>query len=436
MTNNYAQIRKLNPAEVVSFLNEIEDRFNMDEWIVDDIHIWPILRFQLGFQLATITTKIKNIRKNQLVKKALKMGLNIPLGLYKNCYASLLDQKKNDSLKKNVDAVFITYSSARRFLINNKWFDVYCDPLINLLNDKNIKSVVLEYSPSFEFRIPRYHKSIFIQPKLSYLKYKSALNLHRVSIPPKTSQGLNRYFEFLKQNQLESYIPDVIFLKKTINHIRLLSDYFKTIFSKVGASLVLGSNYYGLEMAANLACRELGIVSVDIQHGVQGNMHPAYGRWNKVPETGYELLPTVFWNWSERDKQSIQKWSRKVEKYHKPIVGGAPILTFFNQKSSKSPEDYDERTKHIISKNQINILISLQWGRDCGLSDLYQKAIMNSPDNYFWWLRLHPVMSKSERKEVFKQVKSIGFKNINVNDATEIPLYIIMKYMDVPVTEN
>ena len=83
--------KKWNTSKVVDFINEIEERFDVDEWIVDNIHIWPILRFQLGFQLDNITTKTGNIRKSQLVKKAFKMGLEIPLGLYKNYYASLFD---------------------------------------------------------------------------------------------------------------------------------------------------------------------------------------------------------------------------------------------------------------------------------------------------------------------------------------------------------
>jgi len=437
MTNKYSQSQKWNAEDVMDFINEIEERFDVDEWIVDNIHIWPILRFQLGFRLDNATIKKSNIRKDQLIKQAFKKGFKIPLGLYKNYCASLLDQKGNDNLKEKTDVVFITYPTTRRFLINNNWFDVYCDPIINLLNEKKIKSAVLEYSPSFEFKIPRYHKSIFIQPALTFLLYTSALKANRISIPEKTINGLTNYFSYLRNKKLHHYVPDLLFVKNRISYMRHLSEYFKSVFRKVRPSLVIMPNYYRLGMAANLACRELGIVSVDIQHGVQGDMHVAYGRWNKVPEeTGYGLLPAIFWNWSESDEQAILKWSKPVEEYHRPIVGGNPILAFFNQKDNKFLKHYDERIKHIVSKNRINVLISLQWGRDCGLSDLYQKAIMNSRDNYFWWLRLHPVMSESERKKVFKQVKSVGSENININDATEIPLYIILQHMDVHVTEN
>lgn len=419
--------------DVMDFINEIEDKFDVDEWVIDNIHIWPVLRILLAFQLDDIVVRGKNVSKSQVIIRAFKKSLKIPLGLAKFLYASVYDYKNSDRLNKKVDTVFITYSSARHFLVEKQWFDVFCDPFINLLNAKNIKNLVLEYSPDFDFRIPRYHKSIFIQHKLTFLLYISVLKANRINIPAKTLKSLNSYFSFLRSKNLNSYVPNLAYLKKKISHIRHLSEYFKSIFKKVGPSLVLGSNYYGLEMAVNLACRELGIVSVDIQHGVQGNMHVAYGRWNKVPEKGYELLPNIFWNWSKSEKKTIIKWS-KDKNYHRSIVGGNLLLAFFNQKDNEIIKYYDEIIKNILSKNQINILVSLQWER--GLPELYKMAIKNSPDNYYWWLRLHPVMSTEEKNKMFKIINSLEIRNINIYDATRLPLYVILLYMDVHVTEN
>ena len=81
--------------------------------------------------------------------------------------------------------------------------------------------------------------------------------------------------------------------------------------------------YYGsIGMAFDLACREFGIPSFDIQHGVQGSLHAAYGRWLRLPVNGYELLPSFFLCWSQKEKSVIEEWSNKFSKWHRPLVHG------------------------------------------------------------------------------------------------------------------
>lgn len=58
-----------------------------------------------------------------------------------------------------------------------------------------------------------------------------------------------------------------------------------------------------LAHALCIACFQLGLVSIELQHGVQGA--PAYSRWRRVPARGYEMLPTQFWCWSEQEKGSL-----------------------------------------------------------------------------------------------------------------------------------
>ena len=55
----------------------------------------------------------------------------------------------------------------------------------------------------------------------------------------------------------------------------------------------------------------------------------AYGRWNKLPEAGYELLPKFFWVWSEVEAQAIDNWNRIVKQWHQPYIGGNPWLNLW-----------------------------------------------------------------------------------------------------------
>ena len=98
-----------------------------------------------------------------------------------------------------------------------------------------------------------------------------------------------------------------------------IASYFKRVLARVRPKLVFVTCWYATEsMACILACNELGIPSIDIQHGIQ-EFHVAYARWNRVPNGGYELLPTYFWCWSEAEASVIRGWAGDLSA-HQPIV--------------------------------------------------------------------------------------------------------------------
>jgi hypothetical protein len=424
----------------LEFINEIEERFDVQNWMVEGMHIWPILRINLAFQLDSFVVKQSNVKFGQSIKAAVKKGTKIPLGLIKHMLANFVDYKNNDHFKREVDALFITYPSTRRIFSKNGWFDIYCDPFIDLFTRHKIDSAVLEYSPDFNYKIPRFNKSIFIQPKLTFLSYLNGLTSKKIQISSKNMDDLKLFFDYLISRKMEAYIPDLFFVRLRTGYIRKLANYLKRIFVKMKPSMVLGSNYYGcVEMAASFACRELGITSVDIQHGIQGDFHAAYGRWNKVPGEGYELLPDLFWNWSNEDKKTISKWNTDVKIHHQSIVGGNLLLDFFSKKDNDIIKEYDSKIQNIIKdiKKKIHILISLQTGR--GFLELYRDALKESPQHFFWWIRFHPLMTNAERKKAFdiiKTIKTIKKKNVNIEEASNLPLYLILRKMDIHVTEN
>ena len=38
-------------SEVIDIINQVEDVFPVDEWKVNGIHVWPVIRIQLKYQL-------------------------------------------------------------------------------------------------------------------------------------------------------------------------------------------------------------------------------------------------------------------------------------------------------------------------------------------------------------------------------------------------
>lgn len=79
-----------------------------------------------------------------------------------------------------------------------------------------------------------------------------------------------------------------------------------------------------------MACKRIGIKAVDVQHGRAGATgQKYYSRWTKFPKnSNYEIMPDVFWTWTEADKRAIDKWETdKIIAYN----GGKPIYATLNQ---------------------------------------------------------------------------------------------------------
>lgn len=151
--------------------------------------------------------------------------------------------------------------------------------------------------------------------------------------------------------------------------------------------------YYSLEgMALCLACRKQGIPSIDIQHGIQGSGHRAYSRWTKVPQNGYELLPTLFWCWSDYEAETISDWGEIAGNQHKAIVAGNPWLDKFQEftKSDVFRAESKEFDKLIANKQKV-LLVCLSGipSFGVGLDEFLLDTMKNSAPSFLWLVRMH-----------------------------------------------
>ena len=157
---------------------------------------------------------------------------------------------------------------------------------------------------------------------------------------------------------------------------------------------VINVCYYGfVGMAVNLACRKLGIPSIEYQHGVQTQYHPMYSNWMNVPENGYAMLPSNFWVWGTHTYDIISNWTQQ-SRFHSVEVVGNAWLAYYQHKvfpliTSPSPAIYrDDRVK---------ILVSLQAFPEQYKAFVTQ-CILDSPANWLWVLKEHPTCPMTEEQ--------------------------------------
>jgi hypothetical protein len=422
----------MNRREITDLINEIEEMFPVDTWVVDDIHVWPLIRIPLAMNLYELSSPsgAKVISKNVLSSR-LKQIPSYLAGWLRQYLSSVSDLSGNQKQISDADVFFFNHTTCR-FLLNNAWYDVFCGPLQEELDDLDLTSTIFEFAPRYEYRIPRYQKSSYIQNGVDAIKI-----IGKLISTPNLPYCLNKYSEacdfILRKSGIKiSTIPQL--LKQTYR-IKRLALFWKRKLRVVHPQIVFMVTYYGdLGMALNLACFWLDIPSVDIQHGVQGDYHVAYGRWLNVPNTGYELLPNIFWCWSEDEKNAIEQWNTSCPDRHRVVIGGNPWLNMWKDDNNNIVKQYDQMLYEQMHnmEGQINILYTLQPGYDP--PEWFLDYIISAPPTWKWWVRLHPGMSleKKRIKDLFSQCHPA---RIDIDNATIMPLPSLLRHVSLHITQ-
>lgn len=411
----------MRPKEYLDLLVEIEALFPVNHWSWQGIDVWPLLRVGLGFHLDDHANTYLN-------RSLLHHGFQLVKDHFTCALAELQDRSKNQNQDQTVDVVFLSLSTERGFKLDGAWYNLYCDPLRSQFRQGGIDSLILESASAGIYRVPRHSPSIFIQPRVNRLAAKSVLFDNCPDY-----HNWEMFIEFVRflENRASVTELGVRSIVKRLSIVRRWTDNFKTIFDKTKPKLGFVVSYYGpLGMSFVQACREFGIPSVDLQHGVQGPSHVAYGKWTCIPPSGYTLLPSIFWCWDSASKMTIDEWTPKCHGRHRSIVGGNPILSEFIDDSSPLSQFFDSRVREICLSSNANILVTLQPG-DCNPNLI--RIIQESPKDWFWWIRIHPTAT-SLPPELIEVLERFCKGRFDWANASSLPLYALLKAMNLHVT--
>ena len=430
----------MNVAERADFINSIEEKFPVDEWEAYGIKIWPVIRIMLYSHLREEIINFKNnskeIRKKKTSRAFVKKIIQSLFGLINELRIYIIDYKNNDIIRQ-ADAVF--FKSIPKVRYGNK-YNYKSNIYIRALQEHGINTLILQGNPRNNYDVPRHGKSFLIQTYLEYVNLKVALKLlsNRNRIFSSKNYQFERYGDFIQfMNGNEINLINLEKRNILIAAFKLLalSRLFENILAKIKPFVCFKFCYYdSTGMALNLACRKLNIASVDIQHGVQGEYHSAYGRWNRLPSDGYELLPRYFWCWGEEEVETINRWSNNFRHRHKAYHGGnlAEQLNFFEDDTIYKSISNNKRL--IRSNNRINILYTMQ--HLAPPEEWLFEAICKSPVNWRWFIRLHPgMLSELEKVKNNFHDKCFPVKDrIELDLATNLPLPAVLINTDVHIT--
>jgi len=407
--------------KIISILTEIESKFDVNSLTHNGLCVWPYIRIHIAYHLTHKDRKsyshslsASNIHPKRLIKQLLK-------------FASLLKKLiKNKPLIQS-DILFLCRTSERKNMVNGKWYNQHCDSFCDLF-EKEHSIQILEFSDDGSSPAPTYRLSYLLefQILINRLKYELAR--------PFKQNRINNYKDL--ENCLYKLKIVLPFSEKAIRYRISLLVSQKKIFEKIlkrckPKLFFLVCYYYDIAMAAILACREQGIPAVEFQHGAQNDNNLYLTHWTEIPKQGYGMLPGFFWSWGESSALRINKWGQNTVR-HKAFTGGNLwVSKWVNEKFET--DDCSKYDAHdIFSKGFKHILITLQlWPED--FPDYLFQIIRNSPKDWFWHIRQHP-RKRIPNTDLKKQFLSLPNIHIEEHHSREMPLYLLLKYVDLHLT--
>ena len=400
----------LNHKFALESILHIEQTFEVNSITYGDWIVWPFIRILLYDLILHDQNEIEDDLQDLSVSK-------IPI-------LNLTNDNKKSLYKydnKTLDILFFSRLIKHKEKIDNNFFNIYIDPLIDLLKE-NYDYIKLEFfEDGYLDTLPRIYPTIFIKPELSCFEEEQT-NIYNFSAIQKKIY-----------NELNIYIDENIFHKKLIS-IKTGQKFFMKILSIISPKIVfLECFYYDTGISLITACKKLNILSVDIQHGFYGKYHGAYTHWTKIPKSGYDLLPDYFWCWGKHTLNNIVKWKGNNSNYNKPVVGGnLRYNRWFNNDPVMNKEinyfyNYLKNYKKVI-------LVTLQ-GDVSPLPQFFFNAVNLSPKNWIWLIRFHPrMLNEQDKINLINKFHDHNIKNYEMDNATFCPLTGLLKRVDHHIT--
>lgn len=405
--------------EAVDILNQFEAKHPVEKWVVDGVHVWPVIKINLFFLfLKKIDIRYREKddsseahNKNNLIMKAYRL-LNSSFLLF------CLIFSKN--IKK--PTVLCVENNANRSIYQGDYINRLFFPIAKYLRNKYPEFLIKYFNGSQgEGTYPKDEAIMFTGKYFHIIGLIHLFRKSEVTLPQ--YEKFNKEFGKMGLNIIDDdqFFKNTLSMVKNINQIKYLT---KLIIRKKNVKMIFELCYYSQpSYGVNVAAKELGVKTVEIQHGGMGPEHIAYSGWSKFPIAGYEVMPSTIWLWSEVDCELVDMWIKK-QNYHAYILGGNPWITYLI-------EDYKQNIDKILEGNKKKILYTLQ---SHSIDKYILETISQTCHDFQWFIRLHP-RKLNAKKTILQQLTDFGVETmVEIDISTNMPLPILLSKIDLHIS--
>ncbi len=401
---------------------EIERDFRVAEWKRGDVDIWPLARMDLFLDMHWRHTGHKASPSSPSLRRVAAL-LATP---FTNAWKSRHDLKHWRALPFRAHAVLLG-DGISLDLIDDAWHDRFGEPLIAEFERRGLRTFVMQAGDLS--RLPWRRPTFAANLVDVWTRIARRADSVPVSLP-----DLEEVSAHLRKKGIEAPSLARAVLERRAAAVAKSADAFALVLRMVRPRFAFVVTYYaGLGPAFLLACRRLGILSVDLQHCPQDGAHKAY-IWSNLPNEGYSTLPAVFWTWNRSDADHIDRWTRPLSApWHQGLYGGNTQLMNYCGAASNA---WQKHFRAIVGDRSFarEILVALQpISGQLKVWEELTRTIEATPANWRWWIRRHP-SSGARQDAAFGRLLALRGDNIVIEPASRLPLPALLPHMTLLVS--
>ncbi|MEO8068075.1 MAG: hypothetical protein ABI599_10325 [Flavobacteriales bacterium] len=395
-------------TECVMFLQDLEQRFDAGSLRFQGIRIWPLVRVKIGEWI------VRNEVRPGAAKGYTPRTMSGQLGtLFSGClnYASWWWRMPR--------ADILIHSSDRlRLELHDVIHDRFTDPLVAAASTLDLGSLVIDRDQAagptapMAFRATRFDISAAIEA-CALLHWRRPFPL------PDAVPGLAG----LLAHVALSVATDERYLMDQLHSFTFYLRFHRRLLRLSKPKCVFVICWYTMEnMAIAQACHEAGVRCVEMQHGVQGPAHIAYGNWTAIGPEGYSLMPHIFWCWDQLSAEHINKWAADTP--HRALPLGHPWQTMSPAPDMPSPWKPDGRKRILFTAQPLQEL----------LPNVLLEAIRATINDAQWMIRVHP--NRPEMlPTIIADLRTAGLSDaVVIDDPRSSPLTTVLEGCSLHVT--
>ena len=335
---------KINNQTAYQLIETIEQKYDIDSLhLADGTRLWNLLRVFLY-------ANFQKIGQQTTQKKLNKKNLMSILAIIKESLQPL-------HLPKNTTVCGFSSGESRR-LYNDTYYDIYLDPLYEILGDN---LAVFEWPETTGSR-RKYDKPVYSRHYIPMHIPLTTTTFWKLLFHQLTGyRNYNLESEEILQ-QIIDYISKTASVDKDaltkdiydfITVFVYIKEFLHNILKKIQPKAVLIRCGYGrFPMALSQACRELGIPAIELQHGLIDAYLPAYRR--ATPTQNKDCIPEYLLAHGEIYANMVRNGN--LFDADKVISTGYPYLQHTLMERKKNPA-----LKQSFSPFPHNILFTSQW---------------------------------------------------------------------------
>lgn len=400
------QINISSQEDIKQLILDIEQKWPVDKWIINEIHVWPYIRIKIYTHFLSKLFAVGSAEntatqshigsKDFIVKKYINQVIEFVKSIVLLNFFFLKLKKKK---------IIFFGAHYHRILYRDEYFNRFYDSMVE---EHNLEDEVY----TIEYR--RVNKENFNNKAIINLDqylglYKRVVKVFNRLKTRKDIYSLEGFEEFYEYVDLKNLGLEKKQLLNWSNKINSAKGFFDIIYKKVKPEKIIFLGYYGLDdlTAAIVAANKIDLNTVDLQHGSQIN-NMAFGDWTKIPKGGFNTVVKEFWTWDEESKKNIDLWAGEVSVIKTKTIGQPYVSYWVNKKSQN--EEFQKKILYTLHLSNIEEMLTPEI------------ILLIKSLQYQWVLRLHPRTSTS-MEEIEKFLLSNGIKDkVILQTAIEKPL--------------